>query len=177
MRESKKELLTVGTIQAGEPEIGSFLWLLEAARRQLKRTLNEIDEQWLDWEPPYNGNSIGTLLYHIAAIEIDWLYEEVLQTKFPAEITALLPFAVRDETGRLTAVRHIPLSDHIQRLDDARTRLLDVYADMSLAEFRRVRHLSNYDVTPEWVLHHLIQHETEHRGQIMEIHQQILAAT
>ena len=78
---------------------------------------------------------------------------------------------------RLTAVRHIPLSDHIQRLDDARTRLLDVYADMSLAEFRRVRHLSNYDVTPEWVLHHLIQHETEHRGQIMEIHQQILAAT
>ena len=113
MRESKKELLTVGTIQAGEPEIGRFLWLLEAARRQLKRTLNEIDEQWLDWEPPYNGNSIGTLLYHIAAIEIDWLYEEVLQTKFPAEITALLPFAVRDETGRLTAVRHIPLSDHI----------------------------------------------------------------
>jgi uncharacterized damage-inducible protein DinB len=23
-----------------------------------------------------------------------------------------------------------------------------------------------YDVTPEWVLHHLMQHEAEHRSQI-----------
>ncbi|MGA7731021.1 MAG: hypothetical protein WCD37_07085 [Chloroflexia bacterium] len=24
----------------------------------------------------------------------------------------------------------------------------------------------HYDVTPEWVLHHLMQHEGEHRGHI-----------
>jgi uncharacterized damage-inducible protein DinB len=26
--------------------------------------------------------------------------------------------------------------------------------------------LPPYDVTPEWVLHHLMQHEAEHRSQI-----------
>jgi uncharacterized damage-inducible protein DinB len=37
---------------------------------------------------------------------------------------------------------------------------------MALPEFRRVRSLTHYDVTPEYVLHHLMQHEAEHRGQI-----------
>ncbi len=85
---------------------------------------------------------------------------------------AFFPFDMRDEEGRLTAVYQIPLSNHIQRLDGCRTALLDIFNSMSLAEFRRVRHLPDYDVTPEWVLYHLIQHETEHLGQIMEIIQQ-----
>jgi uncharacterized damage-inducible protein DinB len=37
---------------------------------------------------------------------------------------------------------------------------------MDLADFRRIRSLPEYDVTPEWVLHHLMQHEAEHRSQI-----------
>ena len=30
----------------------------------------------------------------------------------------------------------------------------------------RVRSLPDYDVTPEWVLNHLVQHEAEHRAEI-----------
>jgi len=37
---------------------------------------------------------------------------------------------------------------------------------MSLEEFRRPRSFPQYRVTAEWVLHQLIQHEVEHRGQI-----------
>jgi uncharacterized damage-inducible protein DinB len=37
---------------------------------------------------------------------------------------------------------------------------------MTVAEFRRPRPVNFYLVTPEWVLHHLMQHEAEHRGQI-----------
>jgi hypothetical protein len=44
--------------------------------------------------------------------------------------------------------------------------LLDAYRRMDLAEFRRVRSLEDYDVTPEYVLHHLMQHEAEHHSQI-----------
>jgi uncharacterized damage-inducible protein DinB len=29
--------------------------------------------------------------------------------------------------------------------------------------------IRGYDVTPEWVVHHLMQHEAEHRGQIGEL--------
>ena len=37
---------------------------------------------------------------------------------------------------------------------------------MAPTDFRRIRALSDYDVTPEWVLHHLMQHEAGHRGEI-----------
>ena len=58
------------------------------------------------------------------------------------------------------------LAQHLQRLAVVRGLLLDVFEVMELAEFRRVRALPYYDVTPEWVLHHLMQHEAEHRSQI-----------
>jgi uncharacterized damage-inducible protein DinB len=36
-------------------------------------------------------------------------------------------------------------------------------------EFSRPRSLPAYDVSPAWVLHHLAQHEAEHRGEIGSI--------
>ena len=172
MGNKKVERLVIESFTAKEAEIGRYLWMMEDVRGRLKEAVEGIDDQGLDWQPAYRGNSIGTLLYHIAAIEIDWLYCEVQQTEFPAQVMAFFPVDMRDEEGQLTAVRQIPLSDHIQRLDDCRPYLLDIFNGISLAEFRRVRHLPDYDVTPEWVLYHLIQHETEHLGQIMEVVQQ-----
>ena len=40
---------------------------------------------------------------------------------------------------------------------------------MTLDDYRRLRSLPDYDVTPEWVLHHLAQHEALHRGQIFTL--------
>ncbi len=163
------EQLRIEPLPAVDSEIGRALWLLEGARRRLKRSLAELDPAWLDWEPYPGGNSVGTLLYHIAAIEIDWLYCEVLEEEFPADVQALLPHPVRDKDGRLFPVTAVSLPDHLQRLDSARKLLLDTFAGLTLADFRRARLLPQYHVTPEWVLYHLTQHETEHRGQIQEI--------
>jgi uncharacterized damage-inducible protein DinB len=169
-KQAEVEQLRVELMPALDPEIGRALWLLEGARGRLKETLVKLDPDWLDWEPYPGGNSVGTLLYHIAAIELDWLFCEVLEQEFSAEAQALLPHPVRNETGRLFPVTAVSLPTHLQRLDAARQLLLDVYADLTLADFRRARHLPQYHVTPEWVLYHLTQHETEHRGQIQEIY-------
>jgi uncharacterized damage-inducible protein DinB len=169
VEQSEVEQLRIEPLPAVDPEIGRALWLLEGARRRLKKALTDLDPAWLDWEPYPGGNSVGTLLYHIAAIELDWLYCEVLEEEFPPAVQALIPYPVRDKEGRLFPVTAVPLPDHLQRLDAARQLLLDVYASLTLADFRRARHLPQYHVTPEWVLYHLTQHETEHRGQIQEI--------
>jgi hypothetical protein len=57
----------------------------------------------------------------------------------------------------------------VNRLETVRGLLLESYQPMDLPEFRRARLLERYDVTPEWVLHHLMQHEAEHRGQIRSL--------
>ncbi len=163
------EQLRLEPLPALDPAIGQALWQLEGARRRLKKALGDLNETMLDWEPYPGGNSVGTLLYHIAAIELDWLYVEVLEQELPPEVQALLPYPVRDEGGRLFPVTAVSLPDHLQRLDTTRQLLLNVYANLTLDDFRRARQLPQYHVTPEWVLYHLTQHETEHRGQIQEI--------
>ncbi|HEX6384198.1 MAG TPA: DinB family protein [Anaerolineae bacterium] len=167
-----EEPLSVKALAGYEPEIGRVLWMLEGTRSRTKEALKGVDAAALDWTPPYDPNSIGTILYHVATVEMDWLYVEVLEQDFPQAVEALLPFDMRDEAGRLTAVTGLSLEDHLLRLDAARAYLLDAFRGMTLDDFRRLRHLEQYDVTPEWVLHHLIQHEAEHRGQIMALRSQ-----
>lgn len=152
-----------------EPEIGRWLWALEDARQRTLEEVNGLSPAILDWQPPDGENSIGTMLYHMADIEADWLYVEVLEQPFPPQVSALFPYPTRDGQGRLTRVLDFSLEEHLKRLETVRHLVLDVYAQMDLADFRRPRSLEYYDVTPEWVLYHLMQHDAEHRSQIESI--------
>jgi uncharacterized damage-inducible protein DinB len=169
MSQSQKEQLVVEPLSGCAPEIGRWLWALEDTRERTERSLEGIDRAAIDWCAPEGGNTIGTVLYHIAAIEVDWLYAEVLQCGFPPQVESLFPYDVRDDQGRLVAVQNVSLEEHLERLSTTRAILLASFRDMDVEEFRRLRHLPRYSVTPEWVLHHLMQHEAEHRGQIQEL--------
>lgn len=156
----------VETQLSQEPSIGPWLWALQDTRHRTMEELERVSPAMLDWRPPDNESSIGTILYHIADIEADWLYVEVLEQSLPPAVAALFPYATRDEQGRLTQVEGISWDEHLERLKTVRGLLLDVFQQMDLSEFRRVRSFPHYDVTPEWVLHHLMQHEAEHRSQL-----------
>ena len=78
--------------------------------------------------------------------------------------------------SRLTPVTGRSLAEHDALLDAVRALLLDAYRTMSLAEYRRPRQLERYDVTPEWVLHHLLQHEAGHRGELGDLRRRAEAA-
>ena len=151
---------------SAEPEVGRWLWAIEDTRSRTSEEFDRLTPAVIDWLPPHGESSIGTVLYHLALIEADWLYEEVLGQEYPAEVVALFPHHHRDGQGHLTQVLGVSLDEHLQRLATVRGLLMEVFKPMSLADFRRVRQLPHYDVTPEWVLHHLMQHEAEHRGQI-----------
>lgn len=169
MGDNWDEPLTLDTLSGCEPEIGRMLWLLEATRGRTKEKLAEVDEAVVSWRAP-DGSSIGDILYHMALIEADWLYTEVLEAAFyPPDVLSLFPQDVRDEAGHLTAVPATSLHDHWQRLDAVRALVLAAFRAMTLADFHRLRQMPNYQVTPAWVLHHLIQHEAEHRGQLLMI--------
>jgi uncharacterized damage-inducible protein DinB len=148
------------------PEIGRWLWAMQDARQLTQEELDGLSPVLIDWLPGEHESSIGAVLYHLSEIEADWLYVEVLEQPMPPAIAGLFSYGSRDEQGRLIQVQGLSLAEHLSRLDMVRARLLTIYEQMELDDFRRVRTLEHYDVTPEWVLHHLLQHEAEHRSQL-----------
>jgi len=151
-----RERLVIEPAPADDQTIGHWLGALQEARGRTLESLGGLDARALDWHLGDN-NTIGTLLYHIAVIEADWLYAEVLEQPFPDDVVRLFDVDVRDAEGRLSNVERRSLDEHIALLSAVRGRLLDALRTMPAADFQRVRELPRYDVTPEWVLHHLMQ--------------------
>lgn len=166
----QREDLRIVPVVGCDPLVGVGLALMQESRRRTLKTIAGIDSSFLDFQPDYDApinNSIGTLLYHIAAIEIDWLQSEVMEGEpLPDALWAFFPYDVRDESGRLTVVSGESLGGHLGRLTAVRDVLREHFTAMSDEDYLRPRALPDYDVTPAWVLAHLTQHEAEHRAEI-----------
>ena len=156
---------------ASHPELGRWLWALEDTRGRTKRSLDGITQNELDWLAPGVENAIGSLLYHIALIEADYLYADILGVDYPGWLEKVLPFPDRDGQGRLSVVTGVTLVDHLDRLDRIRSEFVRLVSPLTAAQIATARPLPEfgYEISPEWTLHLLMQHEAEHRGQIGQI--------
>ncbi len=160
-----------------DPEVGMWLAALEDGRRDTLSQLDRVTPEMIDWRPDGPLDSIGTLLYHIGLIEADWVATEALGLDEPPELGALLPWPDREEDGRLAAMGGQSLEEHLERLAAIRGWVLDHLKPMTNEDFHRVRTFERYDCAPNWVLHHLLQHEAEHRAHICWLRDTYLAAT
>jgi uncharacterized damage-inducible protein DinB len=151
---------------ADDPEIGRWLSAMDEARTRTMRELEDVPDGALGLRPEGADNSIGTLLYHLALIEADWLYADILEIDDPPPaLRRLLPIDDRDLEGRLSEVGAMSLDDHLDRLASVRRLVHDHLRPMDVEDFHRPRARPDHDVSPAWVLHHLLQHEAEHRAQ------------
>ena len=152
---------------ADDPEVGRWLAALEDGRRDTLRELDRVTPEMIDWYPDAPLNSIGALLYHVALIEADWVISEILELPdYPPEIKRLLPWADREGDGHLWRADGQELDAHLSRLSGVRQFVLERLRPMTNDDFHRVRQLDDYDVAPDWAIHHIIQHEAEHRSHI-----------
>jgi hypothetical protein len=166
MATSERERLTLDPI-ADDPEVGRWLAALEDGRRDTLRELDRVTPEMVDWYPDAPLNSIGSLLYHIALIEADWVATEILElTDYPADLVQLLPWPDRDADGHLTRVDGLSLDAHRERLAGVREFVLARLRPVTNEDFHRIRHFERYDVAPDWAVHHVIQHEAEHRSHL-----------
>lgn len=162
-----RELKVIAQLPGYAPEVGAALWRLQDSRARTLELLEDMPHSYVDRDA--RGNTIGTILYHLALIETDWLFAEVLEEPYDEAILALLPVDHRDGDGILSLVQSETLAQHLQRLGAVRETLMDRFRGMTAEEFNRPRELPSYSVSPAWVIHHLCQHEAEHRGEIGSI--------
>jgi uncharacterized damage-inducible protein DinB len=162
------EILALGAdkVQCVEPLVGRYLTMLDDCRTLTLETIKSMRYDLLYWRRSQFDSNISDLLYHIALVEADWLYVDVLESTIPAELDKHLAYEDRDAQGRLVHIGTEELEASVDRMRKVRASLNHAYSSMDMAEFRRLRKSARREVSPEWVLHHLLQHEAEHRGQI-----------
>ncbi|MEM7737077.1 MAG: DinB family protein [Deinococcota bacterium] len=150
-------------------EIGGWLWGLEDARKRTKQVIRGLDQAVLDWQGEDDSeNAIGSLLYHLALVEMAWLYEDVLcQPDATKDYPQKYPWPMGSK-GRLSPVLGISLEEHIARLDTSRATFLEHLKTVTLDDWGRLRNPedTDYQVSPAWVLFHLVEHEASHTGQM-----------
>ncbi len=168
--------LTVEALPGYPSEIGTWLWAMQEVRRRTLRLAEGLDQRTLDWEgADGRENAIGSLLYHIALVEMHWLYEDVMQRDdLPSTLKPDFPFGTREADGHLTRVLGVPLAEHVARLNRSREVFLEEFRAISPDEWRRLRRPYDFEkvkyaVTPEWAVFHLVEHEAGHGFQISSL--------
>lgn len=161
-------------VEGCDPIVGAALWVMQDCRRRTLRELESVRDEWLDAVPPMGHNTLGTILYHMAAAEVGWLYDDLLKKPFPPDLKALFPTDDRDEQGMLARLKGSPLSAYLDRLAIAREHFISEYKAMSVEDFRRLREITYWTgethwLTAEFILYHLVNHDAEHRGEITMI--------
>jgi len=166
------KILQVIPQPAGCDEIGRWLWALAEVRQRTLKLADDCDQQTLDWTSDDGENCIGTLLYHIAIVEMSWLYLDLLRQEFPEDVQYLLPLPVADENRRPSPLIGASLIEHVSRLHATREITVAILREMDAQEWRRLRPPIDgldYEVTPEWAVFHLIEHEAGHAAQISSL--------
>jgi len=163
-----RRIYALNALDGYPTEIGMWLWALQDVRSRTLRFTAGLDQRTLDWEGPREDeNAIGSLLYHIAVVEMGWMYMDIREGRTPDAVKAMFPYDDRDK-GRLMRVRGLPLADHLKRLEDSRRILLTELSGMTLEDWRTLRNPPDeeYAVSPAWVIYHLVEHEAGHAAQI-----------
>ena len=160
-----REQLVLGTSPGLDPEIGRWLSALEEVRRDTLTVISALPADDVDRDLGDGGDSAGTVLYHVALVEVDWVFTDVLdqEERIPRDLFA---HDDRVEDGHLTPVRGESLGQHLERLVTARTLVLDELRSMESSEYHRARSRERFDVAADWVVFHLIDHEIEHRVRL-----------
>ena len=174
---TERAVHTMGSYPGAIPEVGVWLWGMQEARRNLLKTLARVEragfgQEFIDWRGPGgNDNSVGTLLYHIAGVEMGWLHVDILGGALPDDWSILLPFDDRTDDGALRHIPDVSLEDHLARLAETRRRFLEVVSAMSAAEWTELRSPKDeeYTISMAWTVYHLVEHEAGHLYQIRGI--------
>jgi uncharacterized damage-inducible protein DinB len=163
----KRELL-------GDPELPapiSHSWAeFQKARDDTKHAVSGLSPSELVWRPHSRSNSIGMLLLHIAAVELDWMVRDVGRQQIDPRLAQHLLLEDAGSSPTLGDPGEQPLEWFVDKLDETRDitrRILGTLTEADLTSWRGAdRPGVHYELQVGWILAHLIQHEAAHRGQI-----------
>ena len=150
--------------------IGYYLSGMEEVHSQLRAAVKDIDVEHLGKPAFLGAHSIGALVLHIGEAEWWWMQCNVAGHVLTAEDKKAAYWDVLENPEGF-ASNGYTAAFCLQEVDKIRNQTRDVlfgHSDKDLEKLISVdREGEKHDYTLRWILHHLIDHEAQHKGQIL----------
>lgn len=146
-------------------EIGCAYRALEDVRADTKAAVAGLSQETLDRDPGHGIMPIGALVCHVGMAEAWYLVKVWRKEPIPEEFKRVFDAGLWDKN--LHASKGLPLTEMFATLDAIRERSRLALMKATDAEMdRAVIETKRGPATLRYLLHHLVEHEAHHRGQI-----------
>ncbi|NPD89060.1 MAG: DinB family protein [Asgard group archaeon] len=147
------------------PRVALWYSLMYETRERLFRVLRDLTQEELDYTPDERKfETIGTLLFHIAAVEWSWIFEDIDEQKMDFE-EFKHGFALNPEVN-IPQLKNQRLQFYVNKLEKIRQEVYQRLKKFKDEDLDRIVESEGEKYSIEWILFHLIEHEAMHIGQI-----------
>lgn len=157
-------------VEGFSPGIGFYLSAMEEVREQVRAAVAGLAGDKLDRPAFLGAHSIGALVLHMGETEWWWMQCVVSGHKLTEE-DRRAPFWDVLEQPNAFASRGYTTEFCLQEIDKIRSQTRQLLASFNDDDLEHISSYERKDETHEqslrWVLHHLIDHEAQHKGQIL----------
>ncbi|MDQ3818907.1 MAG: DinB family protein [Acidobacteriota bacterium] len=152
------------------PEIARSLAAMEEVRASVRRAVRDISDKDVARPAVPGAHSIGALLLHIGEAEWFWMNCVVLGHKLTEEDRQQPFWDVLDDPEGFANKNYSTrfCLETADRLREETRKLLATLSDADLEKtYSYTRDGTTMETTLRWILHHLVDHEAQHKGQIL----------
>ncbi|MBC7911724.1 MAG: DinB family protein [Pyrinomonadaceae bacterium] len=165
------ERLTLSPATGVTPGIGFYLSGLDEVREQLRETVGSMSDEQIARRAVEGAHPIGGLVLHIGEAEWWWIQCVVSgRLEMTDEDKRIAHWDVLEDPEGFGALRY-SAAYCLDAIDGIRRRTRDLLASLTDDDLERTysykRRDKRVEVSLRWVLHHLMDHEAQHKGQIL----------
>ena len=150
--------------------IGYYLSGMEEVRNQLNVAVKTIPDDLIGKPAFLGAHSIGGLVLHIGEAEWFWMQMVVSGHELTEENKSAPYWDILDDVGRVEQNGYTA-EFCLQEIAKIRNQTRDVLFSYNDKDLERIITFTRRGETTEhnlrWILHHLIDHEAQHKGQIL----------
>lgn len=151
-------------------EIGFYLAGMDEVREQVRAAITGISDEHLGRRAVPGAHSIGALVMHIGEAEWWWIQCNVSGHKLTDEDRCAPYWDVLKDPGSFAGKGH-SAEFCLQQIDSIREQTRATLAALGDDDLERIfsfeRRGKTHEQSLRWILHHLTDHEAQHKGQIL----------
>lgn len=160
---------TLDPLEGFSREIGFYLSGWEKTRAELREIVSDLSNEELSQRLSPEAHQIGGLILHLGESEAGWIHAIIAGRELDEDEKKFVHWYDTTETD--FAAKGYGARDCIERIDkisEMSRRILQEFTDLDLERLFGYERSTGerVEVSLRWVLHHLIDHEAHHKGQI-----------